>query len=169
MFRYRKNIQWSEKQSFPFNAGFVSKQRIPIRHYPHRDPAQLQRRYRLRASMMKRNAHAGGHWKLDDWRKDLVDEKGVAESQRTGQGLADNAGVDSGPLLYWKPGTELVEEPLHNHVPSLPKRLAQRIIHPVLLPILDATRPTYDASWQPRIIPREENDQIGREGREGLE
>lgn len=165
MFKYRRSIQWTERNSFPFNAGFVSKHRVPIRHYPHRDPAQLERRYRLRSSMMKLNPTAtGGHWKLADWRKDLVDETGAAESQKNGVGLADNASIDSGPLLYWKPGTPLPEQPLHNHVPPMQKRLVQRIIHPLLLPALDRTRPQYNAGWQPRIIDKEANDRIGREG-----
>lgn len=161
MFKYRRSMQWPENSSFPFNAGFVSKERIPIRHYPHRDPAQLQRRYRLRAAMMKRNAHAGGHWKLEDWRKELVDEKGVAASATSGEGIGKFSEIDSGPLYYWAPGTELREQPLHNHVPALHKRLVQRAIHPLLLPVLDARRPAYNPAFEPVIIPDDENRQIG--------
>lgn len=168
MFKYRSSMKWPENISFPYNAGFVSRERIPIRHYPHRDPAQLARRYRLRASMMKLNAHAGGHWKLSDWRQDLVDDSGASASQATKSGLADNAGVDSGPLHYWAPGTPLREEPLHNHVPPLKVRAAQRIIHPLLLPLLDARRATYNTAYQPRLIPEPINDAIGREGLSGI-
>lgn len=168
MFQYRAAMQWPEWASGPFNAGFVARERLPIRHYPHRDPLQLTRRFRLRASMMKLNAHAGGHWKLDDWRKDLVDEQGQSESQQTGQGLADNSGVDTGPLLYWKPGTELPEVRLYNHTVGLGKRAIQRIIHPLMLPLLDRRRPAFNPSFQPKLIPEDVNDAIGREGLTGV-
>jgi len=108
MFRYRRAMQWPENVSFPFNAGFVSRQRIPIRHYPHRDPLQMESRFRLRAKMMTLRAHAGGHWKLDDWRAEIVDEKGTAQSsQGNKRGLAGERGIDTGELHYWQPGTPL--------------------------------------------------------------
>ena len=45
MFRYRRSMRWPHNASFPFNAGFVARERIPIRHYPHRDPRQMERRF----------------------------------------------------------------------------------------------------------------------------
>lgn len=167
MFKYRRTHRWPETISFPYNAGYVARERMPIRHYPHRDPAQLQRRYRLRASMMKLNAEAGGHWKLSDWRQDLVDEKGFSASQKTGAGLADNAGVDTDGLLYWEPGTELVERPDYSHVQDRKKRLLQRVIHPLLVPLLDSRRPHYSPAWHPVHIDEETNERIGREGLSG--
>jgi hypothetical protein len=151
MFRYRRGMQWSHSASFPYNAGFVARERIPIRHYPHRDPLQMERRYRLRAAMMKLKPHAWGHWELDDWRTEVVDERGATAGSAAGQksGVAGESGVDTGPLLYWEPGTELPERPLHNHVPPLRRRLAQRIVHPLLLPLLDARRPPYDPAAAP--------------------
>ena len=53
MFKYRRSMRWAERSSFPFNAGFVARERMPIRHYPHRDPLQMQRRFRLRAGMKR--------------------------------------------------------------------------------------------------------------------
>ncbi|HYF37471.1 MAG TPA: glycosyltransferase family 2 protein, partial [Prosthecobacter sp.] len=50
--RYRESMQWPPTVSFPFNAGYVARTRLPIRHYPHRDPVQLERRCLLRAVMM---------------------------------------------------------------------------------------------------------------------
>ena len=47
--RYRTSMRWPPTASFPYNAGFVARERLPIRHYPHRDPLQLDRRCRLRA------------------------------------------------------------------------------------------------------------------------
>jgi hypothetical protein len=153
MFRYRRSMKWAKSVSMPFNAGFVSGNRIPIRHYPHRDPLQMQRRYKLRAAMMKLKAHAGGHWKLDDWHKDLVNSEGVAQSAKEKIGLADNSNVDTGPLYYWAPGTPFQEMPLHNHIPPPRIRIKQRIVHPLLLPILDRLRPEYDRSYKPVDIP----------------
>lgn len=155
MFRYRRSMRWPQDASFPFNAGFVSRQRIPIRHYPHRDPRQMEKRFRLRAAMMKLKAHAGGHWKLEDWHRELVDSAGGSMSQQSNVGLAGERGIDTGPLLFWKPGTALVEQPLRNHIPPPLTRLEQRLVHPLLLPILDRRRRQFDPSYQPTPIPSE--------------
>jgi hypothetical protein len=161
MFRYRRAMQWPENISFPYNAGFVSKHRIPIRHYPHRDNLQLLTRFRLRAQMMQLNAHAGSHWKLEDWRKELVDDTGTAESAALKQGIGGENGIDTGPLLHWAPNTPLPEQPLHNHVPPIKKRIVQRLIHPALLPLLDSRRPHYNPSFQPVLIDPAKNKAIG--------
>ena len=155
MFRYRRGMKWAKSGSMPFNAGFVAKQRIPIRHYPHRDPLQMQLRYKLRAAMMKLNAHAGGHWKLQDWRQELVDATGASPASQGEKkvGLSGENGIDTGPLYYWEPGAPFREMPLHNHVPPTRIRIQQRIVHPLLLPILDRFRPDYDRSYKPVDIP----------------
>jgi hypothetical protein len=116
---------------------------------------QMESRYRLRAAMMKMKAHAGGHWKLADWRKELVDASGTSEAASEKVGLGASRGVTDGPLLHWEPGTALVEQPLHNHLPATRVRLMQRIVHPLLLPILDRRRAEYDKSYQPKPIPPE--------------
>lgn len=153
MFRYRRSMRWPYNASFPFNAGFVARERIPIRHYPHRDSRQMERRFRLRATMMKLKAHAGGHWKLEDWHKDLVDSAGASAAEQIKAGLAGERGIDTGPLYYWQPGTDLPEQPLRNHIPPPLTRLKQRLVHPLLLPLLDRRRPKYDPSYQPVSIP----------------
>ena len=157
MFKYRSAMQWPHNISFPFNAGLVARERIPIRHYPHRDPPQMERRFRLRAAMMKLAAHAGGHWKLEDWRKELVDATGAsaAANHPGGVGLAGEKGIDTGPLYFWPPGEPLVEQPLYNHIAPPRVRLIQRIVHPLLLPVLDRRRPRYDGSFAPVDIPAE--------------
>ncbi len=156
MFRYRQLMQWPHDASFPFNAGYVSRHRIPMRHYPHRDPPQMERRFRLRAAMMKLKAGAGGHWRLDDWRRELVDTHGIAEAAKDGQGLAGESGVDTGPLLYWAPGTDLPPAADVSHLPAIPKRAVQRLIHPAMLPLLDRLRSGFDPHFSPREIPRSE-------------
>jgi hypothetical protein len=155
LFRYRRTIQWPQNASFPFNAGFVSRHRIPIRHYPHRDPPQMERRFKLRAAMMKLKAHAGGHWNLEDWHKELVDASPGVQEPVEKVGLASQNGIDTGPLYHWQPGVPLQEQPLHNHVSPPRTRLMQRLIHPMLLPLLDQRRPRFDSSFQPIPIPPE--------------
>jgi hypothetical protein len=154
MFKYRTQMKWPHTGSFPFNAGYVARERIPIRHYPHRDPLQMETRFRLRARMMMLQASAGSHWKVEDWREELVDANGVSQSSiGKKRGLAGEHGIDTGPLLFWEPGTELHEIPLHNHINPIVKRSVQRIIHPLLLPILDSRRPPWDLSYVPEELP----------------
>src|ERR1041384_2480559 len=107
-------MQWPVYASFPINAGFLARERIPIRHYPHRDPAQLDRRCRLRAIMMADEENRKNwdrpdlhYWKESDWRKFITpnDEPG---------------------LQYWNPGTELPELHLAEHLRPAQVRLVQR-------------------------------------------
>ena len=83
MFKYRRSMKWPHNSSFPINAGFISRARIPIRHYPHRDPLQMQARFRLRNTMMSIQTQGlFNHWTLKDWRAELVDEQGNSEAAR---------------------------------------------------------------------------------------
>jgi hypothetical protein len=150
-------MQWTD--SFPFNAGFIARQRIPIRHYPHRDPLQMQKRFALRSKMMQLNAVAGPHWKLSDWRKDVIEVSRDAageiiapsrEQTSSGEGLSAAAGHTAGELLEWKPGEDLPEITSTDHLAKGIARIAQRIVHPMLLPLLDRMRPRFPAGYQPR-------------------
>jgi hypothetical protein len=155
MFKYRRTVQWPEFISFPYNAGFVARERIPIRHYPHRDPLQMERRVKLRAAMMKLKAHAGKHWKIDDWRKEIVDATGQSIATQTREGIAGERGIDTGALLEWKPGTPLAERPLYNHTKPFGRRVMQRLIHPLLLPLLDRRKPAFNKSFSPEYFSEE--------------
>ncbi len=163
LFRYRRSMQWPETASFPINAGFVAPHRIPIRHYPHRDPLQMQARFRLRAKMMSLNAHAGGHWKLDDWRAEIVDQQGASESAKTKRGLSGEAGIDTGALNYWEPGTNLPQRPLPMVFDSTLRRATQRLIHPLLLPLLDRRRARFNRAYEPGLIPAEIQESLERD------
>jgi glycosyltransferase involved in cell wall biosynthesis len=135
--RYRGSMQWPETVSFPYNAGYVAVERLPIRHYPQRDPVQLARRCGLRAIMMADQDNAcNRHWAQADWRQHIV------------------AGNLTG-LRYWKPGTALPEPHFTNHLAPLPQRALQRITHAWFLPLLDKFRPGYSAAGAPRPIPEE--------------
>jgi glycosyltransferase involved in cell wall biosynthesis len=123
MCRYRSSMKWPGNVSFPYNAGFLAKARLPIRHYPHRDPWQLERRCLLRAAMHEDPQRGGGSfdlWKVQDWREFLI--------------------ADTGGLQFWKPG-DVLPDPRHtNHLGKWQKRLMQRLLHAILVRSLDARR-----------------------------
>jgi hypothetical protein len=137
--RYRKSMKWPPGAStFPYNAGFVARERLPIRHYPHRDPQQLDRRCRLRSIMSadregyNYTMYRPPHWLVSEWRKFVV--PGDAEG-----------------LQHWAPGSLLPELHQTNHLAPPHRRLAQRLAHALLLPLLDRARPGWpeDACPQP--------------------
>jgi hypothetical protein len=141
MFRYRPTMQWVPPKA-PYNLGFMAQERIPIRHYPNRDPLQMEARYRLRSQMRTYvGLSASPHW-VSDWREMLVDE------------------TDSGiGLEYWKPGMPLPVYHRTNHLASPPKRIAQRVVHSMLLPVLDRMRPRYPADFQPQLMQEGNSEQ----------
>jgi len=138
--KYRYSMKWPEIVSFPYNAGFVAKERLPIRHYPHRDPVQLARRYRLRAIMMADKTNRKNwtrpeqhHWSEPDWRKVVM-------------------GNDNPELKYWKQGEELPRYQFVNHLRPRHIRLVQRFMHSFLLPALDSRRSDFSLDIQPQPI-----------------
>jgi glycosyltransferase involved in cell wall biosynthesis len=138
--RYRDTMQWPRTVSFPYNAGFQAQERLPIRHYPHRDPVQLERRCRLRAIMMADQANRLDwtrpelhHWAQREWRKFI---------------MADN----SPTLQFWKPGAELPQFHFANHLAPPTKRAAQRLVHAFCLPVLDRLRPGWPEGAYPQKI-----------------
>lgn len=135
--RYRETMEWPETVSFPYNAGYVAVERLPIRHYPHRDPVQLARRCRLRAAMMAEPDNVcNRHWRQADWRHHVL--------------------PDTSPeLRYWKQGTALPETHLKNHLASPWKRAAQRVVHACFLRWLDSLRPRYSAGSGPGPLPEQ--------------
>ncbi|MGL5033605.1 MAG: glycosyltransferase family 2 protein [Microcystaceae cyanobacterium] len=149
--RYRSTMKWPETVSFPFNAGFVAKERLPIRHYPHRDPVQLARRYKLRAIMMADATNRQNwsrpeqhHWSEADWRKVVI----------------SNNNPD---LKYWEFNQELPHYQFTNHLKPFPKRLVQRLVHSVFLPLLDNQRPAFSDKAFPQPISDAVNQTLVKE------
>lgn len=141
--RYRDSMQWPPTVSFPFNAGYLARQRLPIRHYPYRDPVQLERRCRLRAVMMADKENRANwsrpelhHWAETEWRKFVVPD-------------------DAEGLRHWVPGSVLPEIDQTNHLAQPHFRLAQRVAHAFLLPILDRQRSGWSEDVYPQPIPDE--------------
>jgi glycosyltransferase involved in cell wall biosynthesis len=149
--RYRRTMQWPPTVSFPFNVGYVARERLPIRHYPHRDPVQLVRRCRLRVIMMADEENRANwtrpelhHWTEREWRKFITPD-------------------DLPELKFWKPGAELplVHETNHLRPPHI--RALQRCIHAFCLPMLDRTRFRRADGELPQIIPQALVTQLERE------
>ncbi len=138
--RYRSSMKWPDTISFPFNAGFVAKERIPIRHYRFRDPLQMEVSTKLRAAMLADKDNdlswtdpESFHWAINDWRKFVV--------------------KDNTPgLKFWSPGIDLEEIKQVNHIAPIYKRLTQRLVHSTLLPLLDKRRPSFPNDSYPQRI-----------------
>jgi hypothetical protein len=132
MCRYRSSMRWPASVSFPYNAGYVSKMRLPIRHYPHRDPLQLKRRYILRSIMMADDHNRSHwtepekhHWSDRNWMSFVVEPS-------------------SSNLHHWQDGEDLPLVLQHNHLPNLTKWLAKRLLYSSSLPrLLDLSRPQW--------------------------
>ena len=146
--RYRETMQWPATHSFPVNSGYVAQKRLPIRHYPHRDPDQLQRRVHLRAIMLANcNDWADlklHHWTESEWRKFLTP--------------ANLPG-----LQRWQPGTELPETHFTSHLRPPHTRAVQRLVHGFCLPLLDRTRAKWKETDYPPRIPTDIVQRLKRE------
>jgi len=124
--RYRSRMSWPSSHTFPVNAGIVARARIPIRHYPNRDPHQMQKRVRLRSAMIGAGVNKGRftevhHWRESDWRTHLID--------------------DQSPLLRRFSEGDVLPVPISgDHLPSLGKRLLLRLFYRVGVRILDQAR-----------------------------
>ena len=150
--RYRDSMQWPTSVSFPYNAGYLARERLPIRHYPHRDPVQLERRCRLRAIMMADKENRSHwteadlhHWSQSEWRKFITPD--------------EEAG-----LQRWIPGTTLPEVQYNNHLAPIHKRIAQRMVHSLGLPLLDRMR----SKWMPEDYPQKIFESVIKELAEKL-
>ena len=149
--RYRSTMKWPETCSFPINAGFVARERLPIRHYPHRDPIQLNRRYRLRAIMMADAMNRKNwsqpeqhHWSESDWHKVVMSN-------------------EKPELQYWELGSELPRYQFTNHLKPSHLRVIQRLVHATVLPILDSIRPSFSEETEPQPISEEVNQLLIQE------
>src|SRR5579864_8708706 len=141
--KYRATMQWPPTVSFPFNAGFVARARLPIRHYPHRDPVQLNRRCRLRAVMMADQENRSNwsrpdlhHWAEKEWRKFVTED-------------------DNPQLRYWQHGSELPAFAFKTHLQRHHIRLLQWFIHRSIVRTLDRTRPAWPLHAYPQTLPDE--------------
>jgi glycosyltransferase involved in cell wall biosynthesis len=156
MFRYRASMKWTPTGSFPLHAGYVARERIPIRHYPHRDPPQMEKRYALRTKMLRLDSEVFPQWKLDDWRKEVIDFDPISMSSKertaVGEGLSATPGHNTGPLHVWKHETALPRITGSSHLSPYAKRLVQRTIHSPVISIIDHFRSGWPPSTEPHLL-----------------
>lgn len=62
LFRYRSSLRWPQTSERPLGLGAVARERIPVRHYRWRDPAQAEARIALRRAIAPRMLMGGAHW-----------------------------------------------------------------------------------------------------------
>jgi hypothetical protein len=136
LFKYRPTMQWVPPNA-PYNMGFISRSRIPIRHYSDRDPMQMENKYRMRLQMRPYvGCNSSPHWQVTDWRELLKS-------------------ADDPELTYWRPCDDLPAYEWTNHLAPPHMRFAQRLVHRTLLPILDRMRPGFPPGYQASPIPPE--------------
>jgi glycosyltransferase involved in cell wall biosynthesis len=152
--RYRDTMQWPKEVSFPYNAGYLARERIPIRHYPHRDPVQLKQRSILRTYMI---GLAGDQLFTGYSREDVIRLRDLVEGNKNEEINNDwrkfIVSDETPGLRCWTPDTMLTEVHYLNHIPAINKRLAQWILHSYGLPILDRMRSKWNAESYPQKIP----------------
>lgn len=138
MFRFRRSMQWGPVSAYPWNMGYVARERIPLRHYPHRDPLNLQLRLTLRNHLVGLTQEGWTHWKVKDWHDFLADET-------------------STDVFEWPDGQQLPEVHARNHLRPFSVRCVQYLTHGLLLPVLDRMRPQFPSNLEPDVIPPEVN------------
>lgn len=148
MCRYRKNMSWPSSHTFPINAGFVAAKRIPIRHYPNRDPKQMKKRVRLRTKMIEANVNQGKytvvhHWREENWTSHLIDSKDAR-------------------LKFWEPGTDLPDVNDTSHLGPSSKRLFQKFYHRFFVRMADRLRGTTTDAFEISLIPEATQQQLAQ-------
>lgn len=120
IFRYRSSMKWLANNGTPRDAGIIAKNKIPVRHYPFRDPPQMIRRATLRKLMI---TNEPGKWTGSHWRLNWFDY--ITPS-------------DSKGVSYWEPGTDLSLVQKNDHL--LPARSTKekitRLLHRLNLIVL---------------------------------
>lgn len=143
--RYRTSMKWPGNVSFPLNAGIAARERIPIRHYPNRNPIQMKRRCILRNTMLSDpdnakywgvNGGKGWHWCENDW------TMFVAEMDKIG-------------MNFWGHGNELPHLGNEDHMSPWPlhRKIAINLaLKSGAVRLLDWCKPGWHQSDRPRAI-----------------
>jgi hypothetical protein len=144
--QYRSSMKWPADASFPRKAGIIAKNRLLIRHYPHRTPVQMAKRYALRslqvrAEESKTEKGLDHHWAKENWRKDII----TSDPKKA--------------LTYWEPDSSL---PTNEHLLARPKlmRLLKHVVYRLPNPILDYWEPAYDTTERPDPLPEDLQNRI---------
>lgn len=133
MFKYRPHMQWPPHVAYPYNLGFTARVRIPVRHYPTRDPVQVQKRWALRKILAPDADTSWMHWRHGSWR-DLV-------TPDSAEGLH-----------FWPPGADLEADPYPLNPVRQPKRAVQFLVRYGPNRLLDLIRPKPPVGYRPRKL-----------------
>lgn len=132
MFQYRSSMAWPEDTSGPIHAGYVARCRIPVRHYPHRSPQQIQKRCALRSSLTDYMDDVFDHWQEDRWREFVA---------------------ESGNLQKWTSDTQLEVQCDDSHTASSVKRAVSYILHRSFVCLVDRVRRRFTQDYAPPPLP----------------
>lgn len=129
--QYRSTMRWPTYASFPCNSGIVAEEPLPIRHYPHRDPLQMAKRYALRSIQVrtdesKTKKSLAHHWATQDWKQDVVD-------------------YNRDDLRHWEPGDSLPKVSQNDIISTGYARMLKRALYALPLSVLDHSRKAYDS------------------------
>lgn len=137
LFRYRDSMKWPPWNAYPYNVGYVAKRRIPVRHYPQRDPIQLKKRWALRNILASQADPNWKHWQSDSWINLLASDQDF-------------------DLYLWDTDSPLPEDISTHHLAPFPKRSLQFLLHLGVMNILDYIRPEFPCDY----IPNQLSDEI---------
>ncbi len=141
-FQYRKSMKWPPYIAYPYYSAYFSSSRIPVRHYPQRNPLQLQRRWALRHILAPLADPNWSHWHLSDWR-DLL------------------ANASDNDLCFWSHGSELPIMPRSVNHYSQSKHYLKIILHQLgLVGALDRLKEGQASDYEPTLLPSTINARI---------
>lgn len=148
LFRYRRRMQWTPGRYEPSHPGLVARARIPILHYPKRDPPQIRLRYAIRAATLASGAPVGPHWAFPDWR--------------------DTIRRQDDPLMrYWTPGAPLPDVPRRHFIAGPFRRAAQVAYYGAgIVRLVDRMRPPFPHTFAFSSVPDGIEAGIARAARE---
>jgi hypothetical protein len=71
-FRHRAGLRWTTG-AWPTHVGLVARERIRLKHFQYRSPAQMRDRLAIRRETEERGGQTFSHWQMADWREVVVD------------------------------------------------------------------------------------------------
>ncbi len=135
LFRYRPRMKWTPNRYEPWHAGLIARARIPILHYPKRDPPQIRLRCAIRSATRASGAIVGAHWRFADWRRTIKKQ-------------------DDPIMRWWEPGTPLPDVPRREFsARGLRRALRSAYYGAGIVRLVDRFRPPFPADYAFSPIP----------------
>lgn len=109
-FRHRGRLSWDPKDSFPKRMGIVSDRLIRVKHFPHRCPAQIQKRIDIRNEAKKQKGFkAFKHVTQTTYKHVLVSRDQLVRDTMDGEYHLKGAKND----YHHKPYVRMIKQVLH--------------------------------------------------------